>query len=165
MSVLPPPEVTAWGEYIYTIADWTDSTVLRFYFLLPVKLADTIFTMYSVTWMNRIQTESIISECREKEEGSAWQCARVFSEREQEGWIEIESPPVYKAGAAAGDTFIQILSSLQPGDNRHWRHIARINKNTGETTFLTEGGNCWIDNLSISFYFYGSFYCLKETLW
>ena len=30
MSVLPPPEVTAWGEYIYTIADWTDSTVLRF---------------------------------------------------------------------------------------------------------------------------------------
>ena len=29
-SVVPPPEVTAWGEYIYTIADWTDSTVLRF---------------------------------------------------------------------------------------------------------------------------------------
>ena len=28
--VVPPPEVTAWGEYIYTIADWTDSTVLRF---------------------------------------------------------------------------------------------------------------------------------------
>ena len=31
-SVLPPAEVTAWGEYIYTIADWTDSQVLRLNF-------------------------------------------------------------------------------------------------------------------------------------
>ena len=85
--------------------------------------------------MNRIQTESIISECRE--ENSAWQCSRVFGEMEKDGWIEIESPPVY--GGGGGDSFIQILSSLQPGDNRHWRHIAKINKNTGETIFLTEG--------------------------
>ena len=117
-SVVPPPEVSAWGEFIYTIADWTDSSVL------------------SVTWMNRIQTESIISECRE--EGEAWQCTKVFSELEENGWIEIESPPVYNNGGG-GDSFIQILSSLQAGDGRHWRHIAKINKVTGETIFLTEG--------------------------
>ena len=29
-AVVPPAEVTAWGEYLYTIADWTDSQVLRF---------------------------------------------------------------------------------------------------------------------------------------
>ena len=27
--VKPPAEVTAWGEYIYTVADWTESEVLR----------------------------------------------------------------------------------------------------------------------------------------
>ena len=35
--VSPPVEVTAWGEYIYTIADWTDTDVLR---SLNVKLCD-----------------------------------------------------------------------------------------------------------------------------
>ena len=29
-AVVPPAEVTAWGEYLYTIAAWTDSQVLRF---------------------------------------------------------------------------------------------------------------------------------------
>ena len=29
-EVIPPSEVSAWGEYIYTIADWTSSDVLRF---------------------------------------------------------------------------------------------------------------------------------------
>lgn len=28
-EVTPPPEVTGWGEYIYTIADWTESDLLR----------------------------------------------------------------------------------------------------------------------------------------
>ena len=27
--VTPPPEVMSWGEYIYTVADWTESEVLR----------------------------------------------------------------------------------------------------------------------------------------
>ena len=30
--VTPPSEVTAWGEYIYTVADWTESEVLRYKF-------------------------------------------------------------------------------------------------------------------------------------
>ena len=29
MEVKPPTEVSAWGEYIYTIADWTESDLLR----------------------------------------------------------------------------------------------------------------------------------------
>ena len=28
--VSPPSEVTSWGEYIYTVADWTESEVLRY---------------------------------------------------------------------------------------------------------------------------------------
>ena len=28
-QVEPPAEVAAWGEFIYTIADWTESRVLR----------------------------------------------------------------------------------------------------------------------------------------
>ena len=28
-AVLPPSQVTDWGEYIYTIADWTGKDVLR----------------------------------------------------------------------------------------------------------------------------------------
>ena len=28
-EVEPPAEVAAWGEFIYTIADWTESRVLR----------------------------------------------------------------------------------------------------------------------------------------
>jgi len=115
-SVVPPAEVSAWGEYIYTIADWTASEVL------------------SVTWMNRIQTESIISEC--KESGTEWKCSTVFSEKEENGWIEIESPPIY---SQSGESFIQILASLQASDSRHWRHIAKVDKNTGDTIFLTEG--------------------------
>ena len=76
--------------------------------------------------MNRIQTESIISECRQS--GNEWRCEKVFNEKVEHGWIEIESPPVY---SESGEEFIQILSSLQPSDNRHWRHIARVNKKTG----------------------------------
>ena len=68
--------------------------------------------------MNRIQTESIISECRDS--GTVWNCVKVFDEMETKGWIEIESPPVYNE---AGDVFIQILSSLQSTDNRHWKDI------------------------------------------
>ena len=27
--VVPPAEVSSWGEYIYTVADWTESEILR----------------------------------------------------------------------------------------------------------------------------------------
>ena len=84
--------------------------------------------------MNRIQTESIISECRDS--GTSWQCTKVFNETVEDGWIEIESPPVYND---EGDVFIQILASRQASDNRDWRHIAKVNKTSGERTFLTQG--------------------------
>ena len=113
--VKPPQQVADWDEHIYTIADWTDSQVL------------------SVTWMNRIQTESIISECRDK--GTVWECEEVFTETVMDGWIEIEAAPIYNDG---GDVFIQILASNQ-SDGKDWRHIARVNKTSGEKTFLTEG--------------------------
>lgn len=47
----------------------------------------------SVTWMNRVQNESVTSRCEETSE--AWRCSSVFSQRQQDGWIEIMAPPVY----------------------------------------------------------------------
>ena len=47
----------------------------------------------SVTWMNRVQNESVTSRCEETSE--AWRCSGVFSQRQQDGWIEIMAPPVY----------------------------------------------------------------------
>ena len=47
----------------------------------------------SVTWMNRIQNQSVISECRETE--STWTCVGVFYQEQKNGWIEIMAPPVY----------------------------------------------------------------------
>ena len=29
-NVVPPKEVTDWGEYIYTVIDWTEDNVLRY---------------------------------------------------------------------------------------------------------------------------------------
>ena len=43
--------------------------------------------------MNRVQNESVTSRCEESSE--AWRCSSVFSQRQQDGWIEIMAPPVY----------------------------------------------------------------------
>ena len=43
--------------------------------------------------MNRVQNESVTSRCEETSE--AWRCSSVFSQRQQDGWIEIMAPPVY----------------------------------------------------------------------
>ena len=83
--------------------------------------------------MNRIQTESIISDC--KDNSTHWKCDIVFKETVENGWLEIESPPIYNKRREV----LQILASHQSTDNMHWRHIAKVNKNTGEKTFLTEG--------------------------
>ena len=69
-EVVPPESVVGWGEYIYTVADWTMADVL------------------SVTWMNRIQNKSVISQCREA--GDVWKCESIFSREQQCGWIDIE---------------------------------------------------------------------------
>jgi len=113
-EVVPPESVVGWGEYIYTVADWTMADVL------------------SVTWMNRIQNKSVISECREA--GDVWECEAIFSQDQPGGWIEIAPPPTY-----SGDTFIQILPSIQESDNRHYKHIARLDPGQAEPVFLTRG--------------------------
>jgi len=113
--VAPPAEVDAWGEYIYTVADWTGPDVL------------------SLTWMNRIQNESIISECREADQ--TWDCQTIFSQKQENGWIEIAPPPTYNV-----DVFIQILPSLQDSDSRHYKHIAKIDPSQNpKEIFLTSG--------------------------
>ena len=87
----------------------------------------------SLTWMNRIQNQSIISECREA--GEQWECKTIFSQKQENGWIEIAPPPTY-----SGNVFIQILPSLQESDSRHYKHIAKIDPaQTGDPMFLTSG--------------------------
>jgi len=113
--VIPPVEVTNWGEYIYKVVDWTGDQVL------------------SVTWMNRIQNESIISECRES--GDNWDCQSIFEQKQENGWIEIAPAPTYN-----GNIFIQILPSIQDSDSRHYKHIAKIDPTQDpKETFLTSG--------------------------
>ena len=113
-KVVPPESVVNWGEYIYTVADWTRADVL------------------SVTWMNRIQNKSVISECREA--GDVWECKAIYTQEQPSGWIEIAPPPTY-----SGDTFIQILPSTQDSDNRNYKHIARLDPGQTEPVFLTRG--------------------------
>jgi len=113
-KVVPPESVVNWGEYIYTVADWTRADVL------------------SVTWMNRIQNKSVISECREA--GDVWECKAIYTQEQPSGWIEIAPPPTY-----SGDTFIQILPSIQDSDNRNYKHIARLDPGQTEPVFLTRG--------------------------
>ena len=70
--------------------------------------------------MNRIQNESIISECRENGNSKNWECKQIFSQSQSNGWIEIAPPPIYN-----DNVFLQILPSLQE-DDRHYKHIAKI---------------------------------------
>ena len=85
--------------------------------------------------MNRIQNESIISECRE--EGNQWACVKVFSQKQENGWIEIKPPPVYKGRSRS--LFIQILPSVQE-NGLTYPHIAKVDISPGgETVFLTKG--------------------------
>ena len=77
--------------------------------------------VFSVTWMNRIQNESIISECNESEQ--TWDCVTRFMQAQEKGWIEIAPAPTYN-----GDSFIQILPSLQESNGFHYKHIARLDK-------------------------------------
>ena len=85
--------------------------------------------------MNRIQNESVISECRE--EGSKWTCIKVFSQKQENGWIEIMPPPVYSGTSKS--LFIQILPSVQES-GLSYPHIARVDTSVGEDrTFLTSG--------------------------
>ena len=77
--------------------------------------------VFSVTWMNRIQNESIISECNESEQ--TWDCVTRFTQAQEKGWIEIAPAPTYN-----GDSFIQILPSMQESNGLHYKHIARLDK-------------------------------------
>jgi len=121
-EVVPPLEVLAWGQYIYSDVTWKQSSL-------------------SVTWMNRIQNESIISECQAA--GPVWFCTTLFMQVEENGWIEIAPSPLY---STSGDTFLQILPSIQAADGRTYKHIALLSgarggKETGGIgkLFLTEG--------------------------
>jgi len=112
-DVVPPQEVLAWGEYIYSDVTWRNSTL-------------------SVTWMNRIQNESIISECTDA--GAIWFCSTLYMQVEEHGWIEIAPSPNY---SNSDDSFLTILPDIQAADGRHYKHVAKI---TGPSVvFLTEG--------------------------
>jgi dipeptidyl-peptidase-4 len=110
--VEPPEQVAAWGEHLYTVADWTDDDLL------------------SVTWMNRIQNASALSECRE--EASAWVCKALHTREQPGGWIEIAPPPVYGEGG-----LLVLLPSRQPS-GLTFPHVALL-AGGAEPVFLTTG--------------------------
>jgi dipeptidyl-peptidase-4 len=113
--VIPPAEVSIWGEYIYTVAEWTSDDVL------------------SVTWMNRIQNSSCISECREN--GTEWQCSPILTQEQPGGWIEIAPSPVYSSN---GD-FLVVQPSRQ-ASGLTFPHVAIVGKGgVEEPRFISSG--------------------------
>lgn len=101
-EVVPPYEVLTWGEYIYSDVTWRNNSL-------------------SITWMNRIQNESIISECVDAVD--IWFCSTLFMQVEENGWIEIAPSPLY---SDSDDSLLQILPSLQDADGRHYKHVALL---------------------------------------
>merc|ERR1719187_2165484 len=128
LPVEPPQEVLAWGQYIYTVASWTKDGVL------------------SVTWMNRVQNESVVTECRSSSSTSSWQCLPVFRRSSPTGWLELFSAPIYSRRNR--NRFLQILPSLQPSSQLTFKHVAMVdtggddnnkeedNREEEEVTFL-----------------------------
>ena len=41
--------------------------------------------MYSATWSNRVQNESLTAECIES--GEVWTCKPVFVKKQENGWV------------------------------------------------------------------------------
>eukprot|EP00095_Tigriopus_kingsejongensis_P006635 maker-scaffold1179_size56971-snap-gene-0.18 protein:Tk06635 transcript:maker-scaffold1179_size56971-snap-gene-0.18-mRNA-1 annotation:"hypothetical protein DAPPUDRAFT_307138" len=113
-AVIPPMEVSAFEDYIYSAAAWTREGI------------------FSIIWMNRVQTESIVSECALQ--GNQWICTKVYDTQESMGWIDLFQPPVYKS---SGQEMLLVL----PNDflQHRFRHLAKINILDGTTNFLTNG--------------------------
>ncbi len=121
-DVVPPVEVTQrWSEYLYTTADWVKES------------PDTL----SVIWMNRIQSESIVSECEDN--GAVWQCTLVYETSEPNGWLDLFQPPVFRSD---GNEMIEIQSQLDLSSGLHYRHIMHLDVSVGAggaKNFLTSG--------------------------
>ncbi len=86
--------------------------------------------------MNRVQNESVVSECRSPSAGS-WICETVYTLAEPEGWIDLFQPPLYNS---AGDQLLQIQTNREdPDAELHYPHLAKVSTDTGDTLFLSEG--------------------------
>ncbi len=93
----------------------------------------TCLIFFSITWMNRIQNESVISLCSDK--GSLWECNNIYMQQQHSGWIEIAPPPLFSSDRTA---FISILPSTQASSLRNYKHIGK-QEIGGSLTFLTAG--------------------------
>lgn len=71
-------------------------------------------------WMNRIQTEGIISECEDR--GVFWACSKQFALSEPAGWLDIFQPPHYHSG---GTSLLQIASVSVVDDLLHFRQLVK----------------------------------------
>ena len=95
------------------------------------KLHFVLTDMLNVIWMNRVQNESVVTECEEL--GLVWQCYPQFSQRQENGWLDLFQPPVYKS---TGDSFLQVQSHLVT--DKHFNQIAKVSNGGTTTVFLTE---------------------------
>jgi len=107
--------------YIYTAITWINE--------------DTV----SVIWMNRVQNQSEVTECRKAVE--KWKCTVLYGREISDGWLDLFQPPVYNKKA---DQLLQIQPKRLDGPtSERYKHVAQIVKGEdGEevtTTFLTDG--------------------------
>uniref|UniRef100_A0A0K2UIH4 Venom dipeptidyl peptidase 4 n=2 Tax=Lepeophtheirus salmonis TaxID=72036 RepID=A0A0K2UIH4_LEPSM len=107
LLVNPPPEVEAYGDYIFTATTWITDDKL------------------SIIWMNRQQTKSVISECQENND-QKYDCKQRYMVEEEKGWVDLFQPPIYSND---GTEFLQIRPPPPTKENDlRYNHIFHSEK-------------------------------------
>lgn len=101
-SVLIPPAELEAVDHIYTAANWIGDERL------------------SVIWMNRVQNNSVVTECS-VDSRSIWNCVEVSRLQEENGWLDLFQPPKY---SKSGNAFLQIRTV--PMGLMHYFHVVKV---------------------------------------
>ena len=85
--------------------------------------------------MDRVQSDSVISECKAASGGDEWHCRNIYKFTEPGGWLDPIAPPFYNL---AGTSMLQI-QSVEASDGLHYHQLVRVNSTDGVITPITSG--------------------------
>jgi hypothetical protein len=79
--------------------------------------------VFSATWSNRAQNESLTAECTETRE--VWACRPVFAKKQENGWVTEN----FGTKTPHNQNYIlKIVPMLQPEVSLHYKQILKIDK-------------------------------------